>query len=130
VNRFFVILGLTILVNSAVFAFESRDLHNPITIYNYAPYDIQYQIGGKPSLFYTVKKGGSDVYSAGILDTRVLITVTACTDMKVDGFCSTVASHMNPLYYNARLIKSIQIKSVYDYRVICLDNGVQTCIVK
>lgn len=129
-KRILIVLGLTALINSPVLAVESRDYHNPVTVFNYAPYDIQYQIGGKPSFFYTVKKGGTDVYSAGVLDNRVLITIAACTDKNKDGFCSTIVSHMNPQYYNANLIKSIQIKSVYDYRVICLDNGVTTCLQK
>lgn len=123
-------MGISAVLSFSAFGISQRDLHNPITVFNYAPYDVKYQIGSNLSvLFYTVKKGGTDVYNAGPLDTHVLITVTACIDKTKEGFCTTIASHMNPQYYNARLIKSIQIRSAYDYRVTCLDGGLVSCLV-
>lgn len=122
-------MGLLAVLSSSAYGISKRDIHNPITITNYAPYDIKYQIGSNLSVFYTVKKGGTDVYNASVIDSHVLITVTACIDKTKDGFCTTIASHMNPQYYNANLIKSIQVRSAYDYRVTCLDGGLVSCLV-
>lgn len=137
-KRFIAILGLMLLNNSTISAATqdvSKDLRqnrggNPVTIYNYAPYDIEYRIGGSLAMFHSLKRGENTVFKAGIFDTKVLITVAACTDRNKDGFCSTIATHMNPNYYNAQLIKSIQVKSAYDYRVICTDLTATSCIVK
>ena len=122
-RRFITVLGLSAFLSTAALG------SNPVTIINYAPYDIQYQIGNKLPLFYTIKKGGTDIYNAGILDQRVLISVSACIDLNKDGFCSTIASHMNPQYYDATKIKSIQVRSAYDYRVTCVDGTIKTCLV-
>jgi hypothetical protein len=129
-KRSLVFLALTLVINSSVFAKNTLDYYNPIAISNFAPYDIMYQFGQNLSRFYLVKKGETDVYSAGVFDTHVLITITACVERRPDGFCTTTTSHMNPIYYNAKLIKAIQIKSVFDYKVICLDNGTTSCVVQ
>lgn len=124
-----VAIGFLAVFSSSVFGVTKRDLHNPITVFNYAPYDIKYQIGSNLSVFYTIKKGATDTYNASVIDSHVLITVTACIDKTKEGFCSTIASHMNPQYYDATKIKSIQVRSAYDYRVTCLDGGLVSCLV-
>ncbi len=104
---------------------------NPVTVYNDAPYDVQYSFsshsGGN---FYLLPKGVNEVYHSGVGDNCAEIIIVACTEKSKEGKCLNVVTHLSPVFYNVDLIKDVHILSVTNIKVTCLDGGMLSCIVK
>jgi hypothetical protein len=135
-----VAMCLTALLSSSVAAVSGAEYGqqnhnisywNPVTIYNDAPYDIQYSFsslsGGN---YYFLNKGKTDVYHSGIGDSRAELVVNACTEVNKEGACLNVVTHITPVFYDVGLIKAIHVKAVNVVTVTCLDGGALSCIVK
>lgn len=132
-----VICLFTLLSSSAVLAHpgaagnvsnKNRSYWNPITIHNYAPYSIRYAFNNDN--FYNLDRSETDVYHSGIGDKRAFFVVAGCTEVNANGECMTYTSHALPDYFNAEEIGSINIRSVTDVEVICLDGTTTSCVIK
>jgi hypothetical protein len=112
---------------------QERSYRNSIILYNNAPYDITYEIicgmghGPRP-----IMSGSSDLYYTGGTHTNAWLRLIACTEFKSNGGrvsgCLSYVEHQIPIEFNAELVKSIDIKSVYDVKVTCLDGGTTSCL--
>lgn len=135
-------LGLLALAVSSVTTFASVSdcspsastrfaYWNPVTVYNDAPYDIQYSFASRSGAnSYFLPKGRSDVYHSGIGDSYAQIVVDACTERTKDGACINVVTHVSPVFYNLGLVKDVHILTVASLKVTCLDGGIVSCVVK
>lgn len=104
---------------------------NPVTIYNDAPYDVQYSFASRSGgNYYFLQKGMNDVYHSGFGDSCAEIIVVACTERSKEGACLNVVTHVSPVFYNVNMIKDVHILSVASLKVTCSDGGLVTCIVK
>ena len=129
------IMGSTVAVAhnaSSQDQLKNRAFWHPITIYNHAPYDIGYAVyaeGHMNSGFY-IRTSSSDVYHSGFGDKRAMFAVSACVEYNPNGVCTHLVSRALPNYYNVEEIATIDIKSVYDVEVICVDGSTTSCMLK
>lgn len=104
---------------------------NPVTVYNDAPYDVQYSFsshsGGN---YYLLPKGANEIYHSGLGDSSAEIIVSACTEKSKEGNCVNIVTHIFPIFYNVEMIKDVHILSVMTIKVTCLDGGLLSCVVK
>lgn len=104
---------------------------NPVTVYNDAPYDIQYSFSSRSGgNYYFIPKGKSDIYHTGLADSYAEIVVVACTEKSKEGTCLNVVTHVSPVFYNVNMIKDVHVLSVASLKVTCLDGGLVSCIIK
>lgn len=136
-KRFISIVCLFALLSSSVMAAnhktgrdccKKRDFWNPITVHNYAPYSITYSINS--GVAYNLDRSETDIYHSGTGDARAYLVLSGCTERNADGACLTYSSHMLPEYYNAEKIATINIKSILDAEIICIDGTTTSCIIK
>ncbi|MBX9585865.1 MAG: hypothetical protein K2X50_01275 [Gammaproteobacteria bacterium] len=107
---------------------KNRDYWNPITVHNYAPYSVTYSFNS--GVDYNLDRSETDIYHSGAGDARAYLVIRGCTERNADGYCLTATSHMFPEYYNAEKIATINIKSVFDAEIICIDGTTTSCIIK
>lgn len=114
---------------------QDRYYRNSIILYNDAPYDITYTImcAGYYVIPYSIMSGSSGFYYTGAGDTNAWLRLVGCTEFKSNGGrvsgCLSYVEHHIPQKFNAELVKSIHIKSVYDVEVTCLDGGTTSCLI-
>lgn len=111
---------------------QDRSYLNRIMLYNDSPYPISYLFWNKsmPSNLYSIQRGSTDLYHSGIGDSAAILVFSACTEATpYGGACRTYERHILPQMYNAELISTIHIKSIYDVAVTCLDGSATSCIV-
>ncbi len=119
---------IAFLSSSAVFANKHRDYWNAITIHNSAPYAVYYSFND--DVDYVLDRNQTDTYHSGIGDTRAWFILRGCTEVNANGECLTYVHHAFPEYYDAEKIAKIEIKSVFDAEITCLDGGKTSCVIK
>lgn len=137
---FILSLGLLALAVSSVITFASVSdrssstrftYWNPVTIYNDAPYDVQYSFASRTGgNYYFLPKGASDVYHSGVGDGYTRIVVVACTEKTKEGTCVNIVTHVSPVFYDMGQVKDVHILTVANLKVTCLDGGLVSCVVK
>ena len=129
------VLAVISWVSTSVLAFpidQDRSYLNRIMLYNDSPYTISYLFWNNsiPSSAYYIQRGSTDLYHSGIGDSAAILVFSACTEATpYGGPCRTYEWHILPQMYNAELISTIHIKSIYDVTVSCLDGSATSCIV-
>lgn len=129
---------LSLLVSFSAYALDkvsladnsaSRSFGNTITVLNKAPYDIFYAVKGRVGgWYYKVEKNASGVYRTNVGDSYAKISLLACLKSNPDGSCLNRGQWDSPDYYNAELIKTIQVTSLYRFKVTCLDGTATSCL--
>lgn len=137
---FILSLGLLALAVSSTSTIASVSDHhpsanfsywNPVTVYNDAPYDIQYSFASRSGgNYYFIPKGKGDIYHTGLGDSYAEIVVVACTEKSKEGTCLNVVTHVSSVFYNVHMIKDVHVLSVASLKVTCLDGGLVSCIIK
>lgn len=107
---------------------KHRDYWNPITVHNYAPYAVYYSINN--DVDYLLDRSETDIYHSGVGDSRAYIVLRGCSERNANGECVTYISHMLPEYYNAEKIATINIKSVFEADITCVDGTATSCVIK
>jgi hypothetical protein len=129
------LLAFICSVSSSTSAFaigQDRSYLNRIMLYNDSPYAISYLFWNNSisSNTYYIQRGSTDLYHSGIGDSFAKLVFSACTEgAPYGGRCRTYEWHTLPQMYNAELISTIHIKSIYDVAVTCLDGSATSCIV-
>jgi hypothetical protein len=129
---------LTLLVSLSSYAQDkvaltdtsaSRSYGNTITVLNKAPYDIFYAVKGRVGgLYHKVLKNASGIYRTNLGDSYARISLLTCLKSNPDGSCLSRGQWDSPDYYNAELIKTIQVTSLYKFKVTCLDGTATSCL--
>ncbi len=107
---------------------KHRDYWNPITVHNFAPYAVYYSINN--DVDYLLDRNETDIYHSGVGDQRAFIVFRGCSERNPNGECVTYISHMLPDYYNAEKIATINIKSVLEADITCVDGTTTSCVIK
>jgi hypothetical protein len=114
----------------------SRDYFNKITLYNDTDYSLTYgfpEIRDGWVLLTTqeawFKKGTTAVFVNIWGHHGVQIRVAACLKRDKFGYCSDLRSGLSTQYYDFDFVKTIHIKSLYDFEVSCIDGSSTSCLV-
>lgn len=130
-----IFLMVALSVQAADIPETSRDYFNPITLFNDTDYSIYYGfplIGDVSPLYtgdYHFKKGTSEVFVVPWGYHGVQIGVIACLKRDKFGYCSDLRRGLSTQFYDLEFVKTIHIKSLYDFEVSCVDGSSTSCLV-
>ena len=115
----------------------SRDYFNPITVFNDTDYSLVYgfpylpefQVSNMNRNDYPFKKATSEVFVNPWGNHGVQIAVAACLKRDKFGYCSDLRCGLSTQFYDLEFVKTIHIKSLYDFEVSCVDGSSTSCLV-